>query len=71
MPNISLMLKEMVTSEQLEALETGQLDVGLMRPHSPHGGLETVLLGREALMLAIPGVTVEELAKGADAIVPS
>ena len=53
-PNITLMLKEMVTSEQLEALETGQLDVGLMRPHSPHGGLETVLLGREALMLAIP-----------------
>jgi len=53
-PNISLTLKEMVTAEQLEALEAGQLDVGLMRPHPPHGGLETVLLGREALMLAIP-----------------
>ena len=53
-PNISLTLKEMVTSEQLEALDSGQLDVGLMRPHAPHGGLETVLLGREALMLAIP-----------------
>jgi len=53
-PNISLTLKEMVTSEQLEALDAGQLDVGLMRPHAPHGGLETVLLGREALMLAIP-----------------
>ena len=44
----------MVTSEQLEALESGELDVGFMRPHAPHGGLETVLLGREALMLAIP-----------------
>ncbi len=53
-PNISLTLKEMVTSEQLEALDAGQLDVGLMRPHAPHGGLETVLLGREALMLAVP-----------------
>jgi DNA-binding transcriptional LysR family regulator len=53
-PNIALALKEMVTSEQLEALDAGQLDVGLMRPHAPHGGLETVLLGREALMLAIP-----------------
>jgi DNA-binding transcriptional LysR family regulator len=53
-PGISLMLKEMVTRRQLEALDTGQLDVGLMRPHPPHGGLETVLLGREALMLAIP-----------------
>lgn len=53
-PNISLTLKEMVTSEQLEALDSGALDVGLMRPHAPHGGLETVLLGREALMLAMP-----------------
>src|SRR5262252_1053514 len=53
-PNISLTLKEMVTSEQLEALDAGQLDVGLMRPHPPHGGLETVSLRREALMLAIP-----------------
>jgi DNA-binding transcriptional LysR family regulator len=58
-PDISLMLKEMVTSEQLEALDAGQLDVGLMRPHPPHGGLESVLLGREAMMLAIP----EEQAK--------
>jgi len=53
-PNISLMLKEMVTSEQLEALDAGQLDVALMRPHPPHGGLESTLLRREALMLAIP-----------------
>lgn len=53
-PNISLTLKEMVTSAQLEALDAGQLDVGLLRPHAAHGGLETVLLGREALMLAVP-----------------
>ncbi len=53
-PGISLMLKEMVTSAQLEALDAGQLDVGLMRPHPPQGGLETALLGREALMLAFP-----------------
>lgn len=53
-PNTSLTLKEMVTSEQLEALDAGQIDVGLMRPHPPHGNLATVLLGREALMLAVP-----------------
>ena len=53
-PGITLTLKEMVTGEQLEALDNGQLDLGLMRPHPPHGGLETVLLRREALMLAIP-----------------
>ena len=54
MPNISLTLREMVTGAQLEALDAGRLDVGLLRPHSPRGGLETVVLGREALMLAIP-----------------
>ncbi len=53
-PEISLTLKEMVTSAQIEALESGQLDIGLMRPHAPQGDLETVLLGRESLMLAIP-----------------
>lgn len=53
-PNVQLTLKEMVTSEQLEALDGGQLDIGLMRPHPRHGELEMVLLGREALMLAIP-----------------
>jgi len=53
-PDISLTLKEMVTAEQLEALDSGQIDVGLMRPHAPHGGFDTVQFGREALMLAIP-----------------
>jgi len=53
-PRVSLTLKEMVTSEQIEALDAGQLDVGLMRPHPPHGNLETVLLCREAWMLALP-----------------
>lgn len=53
-PDLSLTLKEMVTGAQLEALDAGRLDVGLLRPHPPQGGLETALLGREALMLAIP-----------------
>jgi DNA-binding transcriptional LysR family regulator len=54
MPNISLTLREMVTGAQLEALDAGRLDVGLLRPHPPRGSLETTVLGREALMLAIP-----------------
>lgn len=53
-PQISLTLKEMVTSAQLEALDAGHLDVGLLRPHPPHGGLETAPLAQEGLMLAIP-----------------
>lgn len=54
MPNISLTLREMVTGSQLEALESGRLDVGLLRPHAPRGGLHAIVLGREALMLAVP-----------------
>lgn len=53
-PEVALTLKEMVTTEQIAALDAGQLDIGLMRPHRPHGSLDSVLLQREALMLAIP-----------------
>jgi DNA-binding transcriptional LysR family regulator len=43
-----------VSTEQVEALDGGQLDLALMRPHAVHGEVETVLLATEALMLAIP-----------------
>ena len=55
-PGISLTLKELVSSAQLELLDSGQLDIGLMRPHGEHGELETVPLGQESLILAIPEV---------------
>ncbi|MBN2972839.1 LysR family transcriptional regulator [Roseomonas aeriglobus] len=32
MPDVKLLLKEMVTGEQLESLQTGRLDIGLLRP---------------------------------------
>lgn len=53
-PGISLTLKELVSSAQLEALDSGKLDVGLLRPHPEHGELETISLSRESLLLAIP-----------------
>jgi DNA-binding transcriptional LysR family regulator len=53
-PGISLTLKELVSTAQVEALDAGLLDIGLMRPHGLHGELESVLLSSEALMLAIP-----------------
>jgi DNA-binding transcriptional LysR family regulator len=53
-PNIALTLKEVVTTAQVEALDAGQLDLGLMRPHAEHGELETVRVAQEALMLALP-----------------
>jgi DNA-binding transcriptional LysR family regulator len=53
-PAISLNLKELVSTEQVEALNTGELDLGLMRPHTLNGELESTLLATESLMLAIP-----------------
>jgi DNA-binding transcriptional LysR family regulator len=53
-PGVSLTLKELVTDAQLEALGSGCLDLGLMRPHAEHGEMETVSLASEALLLAVP-----------------
>jgi DNA-binding transcriptional LysR family regulator len=53
-PGISLTLKELVSTAQVEALDAGQLDLGLLRPHGLHGELESVVLASEGLMLAIP-----------------
>ena len=53
-PGISLTLRELVTDAQLEALGSGRLDIGLMRPHAEHGELQAEILGSESLMLAFP-----------------
>lgn len=53
-PGISLTLKELVSTAQVEALDAGELDLGLLRPHPLHGELESRLIATEALMLAIP-----------------
>ncbi|WP_206957831.1 LysR substrate-binding domain-containing protein [Trinickia acidisoli] len=53
-PGVALTLKELVSRDQLKALESGQLDLGLMRPHVDSGELETALLSKEGLVLAIP-----------------
>jgi DNA-binding transcriptional LysR family regulator len=53
-PGIGLTLKEVVTTAQIEALDSGQLDLGLMRPHAEHGELETQRVAAESLMLALP-----------------
>jgi DNA-binding transcriptional LysR family regulator len=53
-PGIELLLREMVTSEQIEALQTGQIDVGLVRPPVTGPDLESFRVLREPLMLALP-----------------
>ncbi|MGI4717457.1 MAG: LysR family transcriptional regulator [Janthinobacterium lividum] len=53
-PGVSLTLKELVSTSQVEALNAGELDLGLLRPHPLNGELESRLIARESLMLAIP-----------------
>jgi DNA-binding transcriptional LysR family regulator len=52
-PGVSLTLKEIVSTAQVEALNSGELDLGLMRPHPLGGDLESRPLLTEPLMLAI------------------
>jgi len=53
LPGIALNLKEVVSTVQVEALNAGELDIGLMRPHAVNSELESVPLASESLMLAI------------------
>ena len=53
-PDISLTLKELVSTAQVEALNAGELDLGLLRPHAMNDELESELIVTESLMLAIP-----------------
>lgn len=53
-PGVSLTLKELVSTAQVEALNAGELDLGLLRPHPMNGELESRLIATESLMLAIP-----------------
>lgn len=54
LPDIDLVLKEMVTAEQIEALANGRLDLGLLRPPFDRRVLDSVCIQREPLLLAIP-----------------
>jgi DNA-binding transcriptional LysR family regulator len=52
-PGVVLNLKELVSTSQVEALNSGELDLGLMRPHTINSELESLPLVTESLMLAI------------------
>lgn len=54
LPEIDLMLKEMVTLEQIEALDAGRLDIALLRPHTANTDFETRRVVRETLVAALP-----------------
>jgi DNA-binding transcriptional LysR family regulator len=54
LPGVRLSLREMVTSEQFDALERGELDLALLRPPVDLEGYESFAVHREALVLAAP-----------------
>ena len=54
LPEVDFSLKEMVTADQLEALTSGQLDAGLMRPPIARSDLVTKRILSEPLVAAIP-----------------
>jgi DNA-binding transcriptional LysR family regulator len=54
MPGVSVVLRELVTSAQLEALLSGEIDLGLARLPIGTDLLEARLLTREPLVVAVP-----------------
>ncbi len=53
-PQVELELIQMETSEQVQAINGGEVDLGLSRPLSGPHHLENLCVDREAMMLAIP-----------------
>lgn len=54
LPDVDIDLQELVTGEQILGLATGELDLGLARPPFDQKVLNSHLLYREAMVLAVP-----------------
>lgn len=54
LPQVDFVMHEMVTLDQLDALQARAVDVGFMRPIATRLSLETLPVEREALILALP-----------------
>jgi len=54
LPNVDLALREMVTGEQIEALLTGRIDLGLIRPPLNRPEFDKLRVMTEPLVAALP-----------------
>jgi DNA-binding transcriptional LysR family regulator len=54
LPNVNISLKEMVTADQTEALQTGRIDVGLLRPPVDRMEFTRLRIATEPLVAALP-----------------
>lgn len=52
MPHVSIILKEMVTADQVDALLATRIDIGILRMPIDRRGLETVCVRRDQFMVA-------------------
>jgi DNA-binding transcriptional LysR family regulator len=71
LPDVEVALKEMVSGDQLKRLDSGEIDIGLLRPPIPRGSLSAFRVTAEPLIAAVPSghalaraetVALEELA---------
>lgn len=54
LPEVDLVLQEMVSGAQTEALAAGQIDAGLLRPPVAQAGFATMRVDAEPLLAAVP-----------------
>jgi DNA-binding transcriptional LysR family regulator len=54
LPEIDLVLREMITLDQVEALQSGRIDLGFLRPPIHRLGISGKPVLREPLLLALP-----------------
>lgn len=53
LPDVEVSLKEMVSGDQLKRLDSGEIDIGLLRPPIPRAGLSAFRVTAEPLIAAV------------------
>ena len=53
LPDVEISLKEMVSGDQLKRLDSGEIDIGLLRPPIPRNGLSAFRVTAEPLIAAV------------------
>jgi DNA-binding transcriptional LysR family regulator len=54
LPHVDLVLRELVTADQVEAIASGDIDLGFVRPPVNRAGLDSRVVQSERLLLAAP-----------------
>jgi DNA-binding transcriptional LysR family regulator len=54
LPHVDLLLRELVTADQVEAIAAGDIDLGFLRPPVTRAGLRSRVVHTERLLLAVP-----------------